>query len=163
MKNMLILLVMLAARTAGLSENVLTGKVINVIDGNTFEMIAEDNENYKIKLYGIDCPEIGQEFGEKAKMFLAKKVLDKIVRVTIQGKDRWGIRLGIILIEGTSDPRYELLNAGLAWTSERDPIPELEALREKAREKGMGLWKEREPTPPWIYRRQQTLTQFKSS
>jgi endonuclease YncB( thermonuclease family) len=67
------------------------------------------------------------------------------------------------LIEGTVDPRYDLLNAGLAWTAERDPIQEFEAIKEKAREKGKGLWKEQDPIPPWIYRRQQTMTQFKSS
>jgi len=56
-----------------------------------------------------------------------------------------------------------LLETGLAWTAERDPIQELEAIKEKARAKGKGLWKDQDPTPPWIYRRQQTLTQLKSS
>jgi endonuclease YncB( thermonuclease family) len=134
-----------------------------VIDGNTFELTTEDSESYKIKLYGIDCPQIGQEFGEKAKKFLEKKILDKAVRVKIHGKDRWGTRLGIVWVEGSDDLRIELLEAGLAWTAERDPIQELEAIREKAQEKGKGLWKDQEPTPPWIYRRQQTMTQFKSS
>ncbi len=138
-------------------------KVISVIDGNTIEMIADDNETYTIMLYGIDSPELGQEFGEQAKKFLEKRILNKKVNVNIQGKDRWGNRLGIVLIEGTVDPRYELLEAGLAWTAERNPIQDLETIRETARNKGKGLWKEQDPTPPWIYRRQQTMTQFKSS
>ena len=163
MKNLLILLAGLAFGANGFAGNVLNGKVTSVIDGNTFEMIADDNESYKIMLYGIDSPELGQEFGEKAKMFLEKMILEKKVNVNIQGKDRWGNRLGIVLIEGTVDPRYDLLEAGLAWTAERDPIQELEAIKEKAREKGKGLWKDQDPTPPWIYRRQQTLTQLKSS
>ncbi len=147
----------------GFSENVLTGKVTNVIDGNTIEMTTSDNELYKIMLFGVDSPELGQEFGAKAKIFLKKMIFNKNVHVTLQGKDRWGNRLGIILIEGTTDPRYELLEAGLTWTAERNPIPELELVKNQAREKGKGLWKEKDPTPPWIYRRQQTLTQFKSS
>ena len=163
MKNLLILIAMLALGSNGFAGNVLNGKVTSVIDGNTFEMIADDNELYKIMLFGIDCPELGQEFGEKAKKSLEKMILDKKVNVNIQGKDRWGNRLGIVLIEGTIDPRYDLLEAGLAWTAERDPIQELEVIMEKAREKGKGLWKEQDPTPPWIYRRQQTLTQLKSS
>ncbi len=162
MKNLLIL-VALALVTNGFAENVLSGKVTSVIDGNTIEMKTDDNELYKIMLYGIDSPELDQEFGEKAKKFLEKMILDKKVNVTIQGKDRWGNRLGIILIEGTIDPRYELLEAGLAWTSERDPIQELEAIKDKARDKGKGLWKEQDPTPPWVFRRQQTMTQLKSS
>ena len=59
--------------------------------------------------------------------------------------------------------REKLLEAGLAWTSEKNPIAELEAIKEKSREKGKGLWKEQEPTPPWVFRRQQSMTQFKSS
>lgn len=163
MKSLLILLVGLAFEANGLGGNVLSGKVTAVIDGNTIEMLADDNESYKILLYGIDSPELGQEFGEKAKQFLEKMILNKKVSVDVQAKDRWGNRLGIVLIEGTRDPRYDLLEAGLAWTAERDPIRELEIIKEKARDKGKGLWKEQDPTPPWIYRRQQTLTQLKSS
>jgi len=163
MKNLVVLWVMLAVRTYVFSENILSGKVITVIDGNTIELMTSENESYKIMLFGIDSPELGQEFGEKAKKFLEKMVLDKSVKVTIQGKDRWGNRLGIILIEGKVDPRFELLEAGLAWTAERDPIQELETIREKARDKGKGLWKEQDPTPPWTYRRQQTMTQIKTS
>src|SRR6185369_1458606 len=162
MKNLL-LFALLALSSKGFSGNILNGKVTSVIDGNTFEMLAEDNESYKIMLFGIDCPELGQEFFDKAKKSLEKMILNKKVNVTFQGKDRWGNRLGIVLIDGTIDPRYDLLEAGLAWTSERDPIQELETIKQKAQGKGKGLWKEQDPTPPWIYRRQQTLTQLKSS
>ncbi len=144
------------------AENELSGKVVSVIDGNTIELLSDDNESYMIMLYGIDSPELGQEFGDKAQMFLRKIALDKKVNVKIQGKDRWGNRLGIILIEGKIDLRLELLEAGLAWTAERNPIVELESVKEKAREKGKGLWKEKDPTPPWTYRREQTMLEPKS-
>jgi len=148
MKNLLVLLAGLTFATSGWAGNVLNGKVTSVIDGNTIEMLADDNESYKIMLYGIDSPELGQEFGEKARKFLEKMILEKNVNVNIQGKDRWGNRLGVVLIEGIVDPRFELLEAGLAWTAERDPIQELEMIKEKARTKGKGLWKEQDPTPP---------------
>jgi endonuclease YncB( thermonuclease family) len=88
-------------------------------------------------------------------------ILDKKVVVKVQGKDRWGNRLGVILIEGKTDPRFELLEAGLAWTAEKDPIEELESVKEKAKEKGKGLWKKKDPTPPWTFRREQTMLQPK--
>src|SRR6185369_688056 len=131
--------------------------------GNTFEMVAEDNESYKIMLYGVDSPEIGQQFGDKAKKFLEKLMLNKNITANIQGKDRKGTRLGITLVNGTLDPRFELLQEGLAWTAERNPLAELEAIKESAKAKGKGLWSESEPTPPWIYRRQQTMIEPKSS
>ena len=141
----------------------LTGKVITVIDGNTIEMVTADNEKYKILLHGIDSPELEQEYGDKAKRYLEKILLGKLVVVKIQGKDRYGIRLAVVVIDGREDPRFELLEEGLAWTSEKNPLSELETIKEKAREKGRGLWKAESPTPPWIYRRQQTMMQPKSS
>lgn len=145
-----------------LRAEVISGKVVAVIDGNTLEVFTAENETYKILLHGIDCPELGQEFGERAKMFLEKLILNKSVNAEIQGKDRWGNRLAVVLIDG-KDPREELLQEGLAWTAERNPIETFESIKEKAKQKGKGLWKDQEPTPPWIYRRQQTMTQFKSS
>jgi len=141
----------------------IKGVVTTIIDGNTIELSSDDHETYKILLHGIDSPEPGQNYSEQAKRFLGKLLLNKSVTITIHGKDRYGNRLGEITIDGASDPRRELVEEGLAWTSEREPIAELESLKEQARLQGKGLWKDENPTPPWIFRRQQTLTQQKSS
>jgi len=163
MKKVLSLAVALAISCFALATDEIAGKVVSVIDGNTVEVIGEDNETYKIMLHGIDCPELEQAYGEKAKKLLEKLVMEKSVSVKIQGKDRWGTRLGILTIDGESDPRFELLKEGLAWTAEKNPIAELEEIKLQAREQNKGLWKDENPTPPWTFRRQQTLTQFKSS
>lgn len=163
MKNVIMVVTGLLVSYFACAKEVMSGKVVTVIDGNTVEVRTEDNETYKIMLHGIDCPELAQNYGDKAKRYLEKLLLDKSVTVEMKGKDRLGTRLAIIIIEGEVDPRFELLNEGLAWTTEVSPNPLLEALREKAQEKGKGLWKENNPTPPWTFRRQQTLTQFKSS
>lgn len=152
-----------ASIAACAEDGFVSGKVISVIDGNTIEIETTEKELYKVMFHGIDCPEMDQEYGEKARRFLEKIILEKSVSVQFQGKDRWGNRLGIVLIEGEVDPRFELLEQGLAWTAERNPIIELETIKEKAREKGKGLWREDNPTPPWIFRRQQTMLQPKSS
>jgi endonuclease YncB( thermonuclease family) len=139
------------------------GRVVTVVDGNTIEVACADGEAYKIMLFGIDSPELGQPYGEEARTALEKLVLNREVVIDLQGKDRWGNRLGIISIPDAEDPRTTLLRQGLAWTAERNPLPELEALRQQAERSGKGLWKTENPTPPWQYRRQQTLTQHKSS
>ncbi len=138
-------------------------KVTKVIDGNTVELLSAENEVYKIVLVGIDCPELEQNHGMKAKKYLEKLLLDRNVLVKIHGKDRWGNRLGEIIVDGEEDPRHLLLKEGLAWTSEKNPHPQLEAVKEAAREKKKGLWEEENPTPPWTFRRQQTALQPKSS
>jgi endonuclease YncB( thermonuclease family) len=145
------------------SNEVISCKVMTVIDGNTVVVSLEDQSTYKIALYGIDCPELGQDYGEKAKRYLEKLLLNRPVTVEMKGKDRWGTRLGVIIMEGGTDPRYKLLNEGLAWTAEVNPIPELEGVKEKARAKGKGLWEQGNPTPPWTFRRQQTMLQTKWS
>ncbi len=162
MKSVVFAILGLFLSSVVLAKEMISGKVVTVIDGNTLEVYTSENETYKIFLFGIDSPELGQEYGEKAKRFLEKLILDKSVSVEIQGKDRLGNRLGVLLIEG-KDPREQLLEEGLAWTAERQPIQEFEEIKEKARQKNKGLWKEQEPTPPWTFRRQQTMTQFKSS
>jgi len=161
MKRIAALLITITFSLSSYAENFISGRVVSVIDGNTIEIVGQDTETYKISLFGIDCPEIGQEFGNHAKDLLKKIILNRIVDVKLQGKDRWGNSLGIVLIDGKVDPRFELLEAGLAWTAERNPIEELESLREKARDNGKGLWKDKEPTPPWVYRRQQSMLEPK--
>jgi micrococcal nuclease len=139
----------------------IKGKVTSVIDGNTIEILTRDQETYKVLLHGIDSPEPGQHFAEQARNFLENLLLNKSVVIELRGKDRLGNRLGEIHVEGTPDPRHELLKAGLAWTTE--PVAELEELKERARTQGKGLWQDEHPTPPWLYRRQQSMLQAKSS
>ena len=53
-----------------------------------------------------------------------------------------------------------MVTQGLAWTSEKEPAEELESLKEQARTQGKGLWGEENPTPPWTFRRQQTMLDY---
>ena len=163
MKKLLVSLLFCMTLTQGFAQDDLSGKVISVLDGNTIEVLTSANETYKITLAGIDSPELTQEFGEKAKKFLEKLVANKEVTFHLRGKDRWGNYIALVLLEGETDPRIELLKEGLAWTAEKNPVPELENYRSIAQQKGKGLWKQDNPTPPWIYRRQQSMMQPKSS
>jgi micrococcal nuclease len=84
------------------------------------------------------------------------------VEINVVGKDRWGNQQATVIMNGL-DIRMELLKEGLAWTAERNPLPELESVKELARKSTKGLWKQDNPTPPWTYRRQQTMMQVKGS
>ena len=52
------------------------GKVIKVIDGDTIDVLTDDNETIRIRLYGIDCPERGQPFGNNATQALKFSVIN---------------------------------------------------------------------------------------
>jgi endonuclease YncB( thermonuclease family) len=140
----------------------INARVVAVLDGNTIEIAAEDNETYKVYFFGIDCPELTQEFGDVAKEFTERMLMNRAVKVSWAGKDRWGNRLAVVIMDG-QDFRAEILKRGLAWTVERNPIVELEDIKEQAKAAGRGLWAMHEPTPPWIHRRQQTMLTPKSS
>lgn len=135
----------------------VAGKVVSVIDGNTIEFLTSDNETFRFVFAGIDCPELNQEFGDEAKKHLEKILKGKVVTLVVQSRDRLGNHVGTVKLSKDEDPRIELLKKGLAWTQEKNPDPELENLMEGARSKRLGLWKQTDPTAPWLYRRQQSM------
>jgi len=56
-------------------------KVIHIADGDTITVLNETNEHIKIRLNGIDCPEKGQAYGNKAKQFTKDLVAGQTVPV----------------------------------------------------------------------------------
>ena len=159
----LILGVMAAVLSVAAFADKLQGKVVAVIDGNTLQIVCQNDLTHIVQLMGIDSPELSQEFGEDSKKYLEKIALGKKVTVSIEGKDWRGNPLAVVMVNGKRDLRVELLDKGLAWTSEKNPLPDLEKCRMRAENKAMGLWKQSNPTPPWTYRRQQSMLEPKTS
>ncbi|MBS1976085.1 MAG: thermonuclease family protein [Bacteroidetes bacterium] len=141
----------------------IQGKVTAIIDGKTVEVAALDGDRYKVSLSGIDTPEAGQNYAEQARIFLEKLMMNKKVSIKLEGKDRLGNTMGKIYLTDGTDPRVEILKAGFAWTSEKQPLQELEALRQEAKAQGRGLWADENPVPPWKWRRQQSMMEPKVS
>lgn len=135
---------------------VFTGKVVKVIDGNTFEIIDEHNEVSVFMLSEVDCPEIGQPVSEEALAFSKKMTLKKKVVVERRGKDWLGNKLAVISLKNDKILHEELLKSGYAWAVKKAP-PSLHALQEKVQKDKRGIWSADEPTPPWVYRRKQTM------
>jgi micrococcal nuclease len=47
--------------------NTFTAKVIGITDGDSITVLTDQNEQIKVRLEGIDCPEMHQDFGTRAK------------------------------------------------------------------------------------------------
>ena len=75
-----VILVILTLAVHSLAKDAIIGKVISVSDGDTITVL-ENRTQYKIRLYGIDAPEGGQDFGNRAKKFVSDLVFGKQVRV----------------------------------------------------------------------------------
>lgn len=162
MKTIITITLLSVCTTVLFANDILIGKVISVIDGNTVEVTTGNNENYRIVLHGIDCPELGQEFGEEAKLHLENMILQREIVIEMKGKDRWGNYVAIVFVNDI-DLRVDLLMRGLAWTPEKGALAALKDLESRARERNLGLWEQKNPTPPWVYRRQQTMAVAKGS
>lgn len=131
-----------------------TGKCVGVADGDTIRVMHLGREE-KIRLFGVDSPEKKQAYGSAAKKFTSSMVFGKTVTVEVRDTDRYGRTVGWVK---TSDGRVlniELVRAGFAWWY-RDYDPDdtkLANLEESARQAKRGLWQQKNPTPPWDYRR----------
>jgi endonuclease YncB( thermonuclease family) len=78
----------------------LEGKVVAVIDGNTLQIVCQNNQTHIIQLIGIDSPELSQEYGQESKKYLEKIALGKKVTISIEGKDRRGNPLAVVMVNG---------------------------------------------------------------
>jgi endonuclease YncB( thermonuclease family) len=70
--------------------------VVGVCDGDTLTILAAGNRQVKIRLYGIDAPETGQDFGNRAKQAASELALGRTVTVEPRDTDRYGRTLALI-------------------------------------------------------------------
>src|SRR5262245_46685670 len=75
----------------------LRGTVVAVTDGDTFTL-REASAIHKIRLSGIDSPELGQDFGRAAGANLRQMIEGRPVVVIWSEKDRYGRLVGTVLV-----------------------------------------------------------------
>ena len=147
MKNILLILLGISL-TSSAFEAIVTA----VTDGDTVK-IEYQNKTIKVRLAGIDTPELKQEFGLKSKKALEEKVLNKKVYIDGDKKDRYGRLIADLRI----GPRWinkELVEEGYAWHYKQySKDLELAESELNAKKEAKGLWIAHNPVPPWEYRR----------
>ena len=139
----------------------IRGKVIGVSDGDTITVLDSNQHKYKIRFYGIDCPEGGQAFGNNAKKETSRLVYGKNVEINVFDRDRYGREVGIVFHKNTNI-NGELIRNGYAWVYTRyckvrtcDDWLEFE---KKAQVAHLGLWSDPSTIPPWDWRAKQRNT-----
>lgn len=82
----------------------------------------------------------------------------KIVEIDVKDKDQYGRVVGEVYYNGKNINLY-MLETGNAWWYKQYSKGNLEfaAAEEKAKLEGLGLWKEKSPTPPWEFRRKNNI------
>lgn len=139
----------------------ISGVAVHVSDGDT--LIVEDETGFKtiIRLAGIDAPESDQEYGDASRETLATLVRGKILRVESNKIDRYGRTVGKITANG-KDICLEMIRRGFAWHFKRYEDEQSDTDRKLystaeiiAHRQGIGLWRDKNPKEPWIYRDEQ--------
>lgn len=136
-----------------LPVNQFSGKVVSVLDGDTIDVLYNRRAK-RIRFNGIDAPEKGQAFGQKAKQFVSEQAFGKEVTVSTFGLDKYGRTIGDVFLPDGRMLNEELVREGLAWWY-REYAPgnvTLEKLEVEAREAKRNLWSHKKPVPPWVYR-----------
>lgn len=96
------------------AQTVVVGRVVGVHDGDTITVLSADRVQHKIRLAGIDAPELGQAWGKNARQALADQVFGQDVKVVTSKRDRYNREIGKVLRAG-KDINLGLVKAGMAW------------------------------------------------
>lgn len=128
----------------------LNGTCVSVYDGDTITVKA-DSKKEKIRLLGIDTPEMGQKpWGTKARDFTRGLVLNKDVRVETdaQPRDRYGRLLGYVYV-GDTFVNEAIVREGhgvlLTYPPNVAHVENFRAAQTSAREAGKGIWDPQAP------------------
>ena len=132
----------------------LRGRVVGISDGDTLTLLTQNRQQVKIRLHGIDAPELGQAWGQRAKQALSSLTFRQIVHVQEIDQDRYGRIVGIVY-RNQHSINEALIASGHAWVyREYNKNKRWDTLETEARKKRRGLWNlhPNQRIPPWDYR-----------
>ena len=152
MRSILIFLLLIVAISCDKQQG---NKVIKVTDGDTFDVMNDNDQEVTIRLYGVDCPESSQPYGDDATEALRGRILDESVKIEKVSTGTYGRTIAKVYHEGTMINEW-LVEEGLAWVYNRycdqSVCDDWENIQHNKRNEGVGLWSQSSPTPPWEYR-----------
>lgn len=130
---------------------------VRVIDGDTLT-VADENQNlHRIRIVGMDAPELAQPYGKAAKAALAELILHKEVHVLPAGVDKYGRELAQLRYDtsfGQLDVAETMISNGHAfsWGGAHYKAQEYAAAHR------LGIWSDlRYQERPWLFRRRMAL------
>lgn len=136
----------------------LIGKIIHVTDGDTLTVRTAQPLDYRIRINGIDAPEKGQGYGDRAKRNLEILALNKEARLDCYKTDKYRRKVCRVFVDG-KDIGLEQVRVGAGWwyreyaneqtLAERGAYGNAET---EARAGHLGLWYDKGPMPPWEWR-----------
>ena len=105
---------MLLLLSASSHAEMYEGRVVGVSDGDSITVLDSAKRQHKVRLAGIDAPELKQAFGQASKRSLSALVFGKTVAVETVKRDRYDRQIGKVLVDGR-DANLAQIEAGFAW------------------------------------------------
>ncbi len=130
---------------------------VGISDGDTIKVLNSDNQEIRIRLYGIDTPEKKQAFGTKATQITSGLVFQKFLSIQTIDIDHYGRQVAVVELPNGTILQEHLLDQGMAWAypqyCKKDFCDEWEKKEEYAQSELHGLWQDKNAIPPWKWRR----------
>lgn len=134
------------------------GKVVRILDGDTYEVLTAGKTLIRVRMMGIDAPEKNQAFGQKSKQTLGLLCGGQLISVQPTGVDRYGRVLAYTYNQQGMNINAEMVRRGMAWhyvQYSRDPqLAEAERFAQKNR---IGIWSDPYAMAPWEFRRSRRM------
>lgn len=146
MRSILLIFLLLASRLVAFEA-----LCVGIHDGDSLT-ILKDKKEIKIRLEGIDAPELGQEYGTKSRQYLASLVFKKTVEIVPTTVDQFNRQVAWVKVAGAS-VNHSMIQSGNAWQFLKyNKNADLGKLQSEAISKKLGLWAGFNPMAPWEYR-----------
>tara|TARA_R110002051_G_scaffold322811_2_gene414298 strand:+ start:522 stop:992 length:471 start_codon:yes stop_codon:yes gene_type:complete len=152
-RYLLVFIFILSVSTLFAQERYGPYKIHKFVDGDTFWVKMGSGKNEKIRLIGVDTPEVKweglteeQPRGKKASEYVKNLLKGKkvLLEYDVQKYDRYGRTLAYVYLEDSTFLNAHLLEMGLARLATFPPnvryVEDFTEIQEKARENGKGLW-----------------------
>lgn len=139
------------------TNHIKEAKVVGISDGDTITVVIDGEQN-KIRLYGIDSPESGQDFGQAAKKAIKQIIGDRHIQIEQKGTDKYGRTIAMVYADGKSVNEI-MVKGGYAWVYDQycseNVCDEWRGYQSEAKSLKRAMWIRDDITPPWEWRREQ--------
>ncbi len=141
----------------------IEGTALDVQDGDSFLLRAEDGRRIRVRVSGIDAPERAQPWADVSRRHLGDMLRGHRIRLEPVKQDVFDRTVArVIVIDGDPPERdagLAQVEAGLAWHFSRyradqsaDDARRYARAERDAQARGLGLWRDPSPEPPWDFR-----------
>jgi endonuclease YncB( thermonuclease family) len=163
----IVLFLLVALSGSSACAQTYNGLVVGISDGDSITLLV-DRRQHRIRIAGIDAPEHFQPFGNRSRSNLSRYIYKHDVRAEcykhdIYGRDvcrLWVRPHGCLDCKQSLDAGLAQIRDGMAWW-DRNHVEEqpghdravYERAEARARQRRLGLWQDKHPVPPWLWRR----------